>query len=135
MSASADPLNLTGQWQGRYGYDGDAMAPVSFSASLIELGAWITGATEEQAPVTATVTATLPATIEGRRDGADVSLLKVYDGTLGWRHSVRYQGVINAEGTEIDGRWLITRQWTGWFLLIRSNPKGATVERKIAERV
>lgn len=111
------------------------MEPVGFTASLVELSGSISGATHEQTPVTSAVAATLPALVSGTRDGASVSFVKTYDGTLNWRHSVRYEGTLSADGSEIEGRWIVTGQWSGWFLMIRATPRGEQAEHKVAEEV
>ncbi len=130
----ADPTqSLTGLWHGRYGYTtGDE--PTGFTATLAELGGTITGATEEQARVAPAIVATLQAAVAGRREGVWVSFLKTYDGTLGWRHSIRYEGVLNAEGTEIEGRWVHSLNWTGWFLMIRAERPTTAAETRASEK-
>ena len=50
--------SLTGFWRGRYGY-ADGTPPVSFEATLMDLGGAVTGATQEDQPVVGAVAATL----------------------------------------------------------------------------
>ena len=75
----------------------------------------------------------LYATIEGHRDGAGVFFIKTYDGTGGWTHSVTYEGRLNSDGTEIEGRWT-TSGWSGKFLMLRPTEKDASAEGEATER-
>src|SRR4051794_6596794 len=120
-ASPVDPLDLTGLWHGRYGYDWP-MEPVGFVATLLELSGVVTGVTAEQHRINAIIPTTIPAVISGERQATAVSFLKTYDGTLGFEHTVTYAGAINAEGTEIEGRWSIPGDWAGWFLMIRTEP-------------
>jgi hypothetical protein len=113
--------NLSGAWSGVYSYDGNLRSPVSFSAKLTQKGRWIVGATEEVAEVGEAIGTVIFATIQGRRNGASVSWLKLYDRMLRGYNEVAYEGQVNADATEISGQWRIPGNWTGTFLMIRSS--------------
>jgi len=124
--------NLTGVWSGRYFYPRE-LAPVSFVATLIETATSLTGATHEPAgPATGTVRY---ATLQGQRDGNAVSFVKTYDNAGPNVDPIHYSGILNGDGTEIEGTWRILGNWSGKFLMIRSAGKVAAVARKVAERV
>jgi hypothetical protein len=78
----------------------------------------------------------LYATLSGRRQGASVTFLKTYDRPDPRYHStISYQGTLSADGTEIEGGWLIPGNFAGKFLMIRSAGKAEAVRRKAFERV
>lgn len=126
-------LSLTGLWNGQFSYP-RLLDPTPFAATLIEQGPRFSGTIHEPCTSGPHIGGTLCATIGGRRDGWAVVFTKTYDGTGGWTHSVGYEGVLNGEGTEIEGRWK-TWGWSGRFLMLRSSGAGAAVERKLAEPV
>lgn len=110
---------LTGVWHGLYTYANEP-EPVYFVATLIESGSHLSGTTFESAVGQAGAPLTLNAMIEGTRAGASVAFIKRYDGSGGWYHGVGYEGVLNSERTEIEGRWSIGSSARGRFLMIRS---------------
>ncbi len=50
-------------------------------------------------------------------------------------YPVSYEGVLNGDATEIEGRWRIGDGTTGKFLMIRSGGKAVAVERKKRAKV
>ena len=132
-------LSLTGLWNGLFSYP-DLFEPTSFVAILIEQGARFSGTTHETCTRGPNLGSLLYATIEGHREGAAVSFIKTYDGTGGWTHSVAYEGLLNGDGTEIEGRWK-TSGWSGKFMMLRPAAKGAgakeeeSVKQEAAEPV
>lgn len=121
--------NLTGCWDGFYTYARRSYA-VGFGATLIETPGWLTGSTQETCTAGPDKGALLCAMLEGHRDGANVVFVKTYDGSGAYYSKpVHYQGLIAADGTEIEGTWQITPTWTGRFLMIRSGSNG------VADRV
>ena len=127
-------FNLTGVWRGLYSYP-IKRAPVPFTASVNESGCWITGATEEVATARAAFGRTLTATLQGRRSGSSVRFLKLYDCPMRVYDSVAYEGSVNAEGTEIEGRWTVPGNWSGKFLMIREGEIALTRARTVKEKV
>jgi len=131
-AGGARERNLTGVWNGLYTYsDGRS---TSFVATLIESGGALSGTTHE--PSTAEATgAMLFATIMGARSDSAVTFTKTYDRPdVFHRSAIRYEGALNGEATEIEGRWTIMRFWSGKFLMVRSPGQEMKAERKAYER-
>jgi hypothetical protein len=126
--------NLTGVWHGLYTYPGQQQ-PVYFVATLIDSGGHISGMTHESEIGEFGAPLTLYAAISGARQGNSVSFIKAYDGSGGWDHSVAYEGVLNGECTEIDGRWSIGSKATGKFLMIRSRGVTESIVREVFEKI
>lgn len=122
--------NLTGLWQGLFSYT-RLLGPSPFVAILIESGSCITGTTHEPVRSRSGAGGLLYAAIEGRHNGSSVAFVKTYDGTGGRKHSVHYDGRLNGDGTEIEGRWRIARSWSGKFLMLRAG-SGARAEKRQA---
>ena len=136
MSSSSQGAarSLTGVWQGLYSYPGQG-EPVGFVATLIEAGSSVSGTTHETCAVADFTKKTLYAIISGiRRDGS-VTFTKAYDGTAGWNHKVEYDGALNGEATEIEGRWTINGLLAGRFMMIRNPGKEVAVKREVFEKV
>lgn len=131
MPAHSSTHNLTGVWQGLYTYP-RKLQRVLFGAMLIETASWVTGSTHEQHYRTSE---TLSAILEGRRNGNAIAFSKTYEGQVKGYGVVHYDGTINADATEIEGRWLISTSWAGKFLMIRATGKTQVVERKAFERI
>lgn len=121
--------NLTGVWNGLYTYlDGRS---TSFVATLIESGGSLSGATHEPNTLSGNSGATLYASLLGRRRDASVTFTKTYDRPDVFHQSpILYDGALNADGTEIEGRWTIVNAWSGKFLMIRSPGQEMKAERK-----
>jgi hypothetical protein len=118
MAVRAGASSLGGAWDGLYFYQGNG-APISFIAALTDAGASFNGMSQEAAILWTGDRATLYALLEGDRLGSSVSFVKTYDGTAGWRHSVRYRGTLNAAATEIQGRWSLQGR-SGTFIMCRA---------------
>ena len=125
MSAdAADIQNITGVWQGFYSYADSANS--AFTATLLDSGAHVTGTIHEPDHFGDSDDGMLFAQVAGARNGSGVAFTKTYDGTGGWDHDVTYEGTLNADATEIEGRWTIAGDSAGRFLMIRSGA-GETV--------
>jgi hypothetical protein len=120
---------LTGIWHGLYTYAGQP-EPVYFVATLIHSGSSLTGTTHESERGETGAPLTLFAMIDGTVAGASVVFTKTYDGSGGWAHSVAYDGALNGERTEIEGRWTIADKASGRFLMIRSSGASESVVRR-----
>lgn len=120
---------LTGIWHGLYTYASQP-EPVYFVATLIQSGSSLTGTTHESERGETGAPLTLFAMIDGTVAGASVSFSKTYDGSGGWAHSVAYDGALNSERTEIEGRWAIADKASGRFLMIRSSGASESVVRR-----
>jgi hypothetical protein len=125
-SGQHESANIGGAWNGLYFYPGYP-EPVSFVALLIDVGTLFSGSMHEHEGVISEKRILLHATLDGRRNGTSVSFLKTYDGTGGWKHSVGYDGTLNADATEIEGRWYVDGA-SGRFIMTRA---GATEEAEL----
>lgn len=125
--------NLTGIWNGLYTYrDGSSMA---FVATLIEAGGSLSGTTHEPSTFGANPGAMLFASLVGCRHESAVTFTKTYDRPDELHRSpIIYEGALNGDGTEIEGRWTIVKVWSGRFLMIRSPGQEIKVSRKAFER-
>jgi hypothetical protein len=128
----ADARNLTGVWQGLYSYpNGES---VSFVATLIDSGGALSCSIHEPCARRVSAGGTLYATLAGSRAGSAVEFRKTYDGKVPRYHVVDYAGTLNADATEVEGRWIIRGVWSGKFLMIRPERKEESVERKATQR-
>ena len=131
--------NLTGIWNGLYTYqDGRS---TSFVATLIESGGALSGTTHESSTLNVSSGATLYAGIVGSRCDSSVTFTKTYC-TKSYdqadplhRSPILYEGALNGDGSEIEGRWTIVSAWSGKFLMIRSPGQEIKVSRKAFERI
>ena len=126
--------NLTGIWHGLYSYPRGGVS-VSFVATLIDAGTSLSGTIHEPCILGDSSGKTLYATVDGTHHGKTVSFLKTYQDAGPNYGSVQYDGTLNGDATEIEGRWTIRNVWSGKFLMIRSAGKAVEVERNVSERV
>ena len=129
-----DALSLTGLRNGLFSYP-RRYDPAPFVAILIQSGASFSGTTHEPCAIKQIPCGLPCATLRGQRTGTAVSFLKTYDGTGGWTHSVKYEGMLRDDGTEIEGRWCVSGSWSGKFLMVRSGAQKESVVRKAFEPV
>jgi hypothetical protein len=125
-----DAQNLTGIWQGYYLYPRGG-TPVSFVATLLESGRFVTGTTHEAATQGRVVGQTLYAMLNGGRTGATVGFVKHYTHSgenIGYEMPITYEGLISADGTQIEGNWTIHAGFFGRFAMIR--PKRAETQHQ-----
>ena len=66
------------------------------------------------------------ASIAGHQSGSAVSFIKRYEPSGCGYDTVTYEGVVNADATEIDGRWRLPGL-SGSFLMVRSTKPAETV--------
>ena len=125
--------SLTGVWDGLLTYP-RLLQPMTFTAVLFETGATIHGNTHETAVDGPHAGRQLTATVAGSREGSAVDFVKIYDPVEG-RHTrqIIYQGTLNADATEIEGRWSIPGNWSGKFLMVRSGSATGAVEAQERE--
>jgi hypothetical protein len=121
---------LTGVWQGIYDYPAGRGPTVPFTATLIEAGGSLSGSVSEPCLTHGKPDETLFATLAGARDGSAVRFVKTYDGSNPSYGTVLYEGTVNGDATEIEGRWSIPRNWSGKFLMIRSGEQPAEAEER-----
>lgn len=128
MPSDEGSRSLTGVWQGLFTYPNE-QEPGCFTATLLETGPFLTGSTHEDGRHHDGAQGPLFALIDGEREETMVYFDKTYDGTGGWDHLVRYQGLLSADWTEIEGRWTVPGVWSGKFLMIRSGAKSLAKAR------
>src|SRR5262245_19256759 len=121
--------SLTGVWDGTFIQPG--VGAVTFLATLIEAGGALTGSVTEPCISPRCPLSTHDASIAGSRSGSAVSFVKRYEPPgYGYTH-VFYEGTVNADATEIDGRWkLPDNAASGTFLMIRSGKPAEAVTRE-----
>jgi hypothetical protein len=129
----AQDINLTGLWQGQFSYP-IAMQPEFFTANLLETPDLLGGSIQETIRHGKNAGRLFYASVHGRRDGRAVQFIKQYE-TPPRRHQVRYEGVVNADATEIEGSWTIPASWSGRFLMIRATGLALAVRRQVTADV
>ena len=122
--------DLTGVWNGTYVQSRVGM--VTFLATLIETGGALGGnVTDPCIRPDCLVGGTHNASIAGHRSGSAVSFIKRYEPSGCGYDTVLYEGVVNADATEIDGRWRLPGTTaSGTFLMVRADK---TAEAVVAE--
>lgn len=122
--------SLTGVWNGTYVQSRIGM--VTFLATLIETGGALGGnVTEPCVRPGCLAGGTHNAAIDGHRSGSAVSFVKRYEPSGCGYDTVFYEGLVNADATEIDGRWKLPGSMgSGTFLMVQS---GKTAEEVAAE--
>src|SRR5690242_17351532 len=111
--------SLTGVWDGTYVQPG--VGVVTFLATLIESGGALGGNVTEPCMRPQCPSGTHNASIDGSRSGSAVSFVKRYEPSGCGYDTVLYDGSVNSDATEIDGRWTIPGiSFSGTFLMVRS---------------
>ncbi|WGS22308.1 MULTISPECIES: hypothetical protein [unclassified Bradyrhizobium] len=118
--------NLTGVWDGTYVQPG--VGVVTFLVTLIDASGALGGSVTEPCMMPGCPLSAHNASIAGRRSGKAVSLVKRYEPPGYGYDTVQYEGSVNAEATEIDGRWKIAgTSSSGTFLMVRSTRPAESV--------
>ena len=118
--------NLTGVWDGTYLQP--RVGIVTFVATLIETGGALAGDVTEPCMTPGCPLSTHTASIAGQRSGSAVSFVKRYEPPGYGYDRVSYEGFVNAEATEIDGRWRVPGTTSsGTFLMVRSTKPAQSV--------
>ena len=125
--------SLAGSWAGRYYYP-NGLEPVPFDASLIQLGGAISGTITEIATIGWHAGRPLMSTISGGVEGTEVFFTKTYESNDTGYGVVQYHGRVNADATEIRGRWVIGNE-SAAFVMTRPARVVQTETKKIAEPV
>jgi hypothetical protein len=126
--------NLTGVWDGTYLQP--RVGIVTFVATLIESGGALAGDVTEPCMTPGCPLSTHNASIAGHRSGSAVSFVKRYEPPGYGYSSVSYEGSVNADATEIDGRWRVPgTMFSGTFLMVRATKTAQSVatEERIKE--
>ena len=118
--------SLTGVWHGNFVQPQAGM--VTFLATLIESGSALGGNVTEPCIMRGCPLNTHNASIAGHRSGSAVSFIKRYEPPGSGYDTVFYEGVVNAEATEIEGRWKLPGiPLSGTFLMVRSTKTAQSV--------
>jgi hypothetical protein len=126
---------LTGVWDGTYTH---TRGIVTFLATLIESGGALAGNITEPCTNPRCPISTHNASIAGHRSGSAVSFVKRYEPPGYGYDAVSYEGTLNADATEIDGRWRFPGgMGSGAFLMVRSTgpAESVTAEEQTKEPV
>jgi hypothetical protein len=126
--------DLTGVWDGTYVQAGRGM--VTFTATLIETGGALGGSITEGCANPRCPVPVHNSSIAGHRSGGAVTFIKRYEPPGYGFGTVHYEGTVNAEATEIDGRWRLPGT-SGSFLMIRAGKtaRAVSTERRAKEPV
>ena len=117
--------DLTGVWDGTYIQP--SLGMVTFLTTLIDSGGALGGnVTEPCIRPGCLVGGTHNASIAGYRSGSAVSFIKRYEPSGCGYDTVTYEGVVNADATEIDGRWRLAGL-SGTFLMVRSTKPAQSI--------
>ena len=131
MSGADD---LSGGWSGIYNYP-RTLRPTAFTATLRDSGGLLAGETTEPGQERHDRGITLHALLDGSREGNAISFIKTYDDPARAHYAVFYTGTVNAEGTEISGRWDIPGVWSGTFIMVRPVGEEERSEARTGETV
>jgi len=124
--------NLTGVWDGTFVQPQVGM--VTFLATLTESGGALGGNVTVPCMTPGCPLSIHKASIAGHRSGSAVSFVKRYEPPGYGYDKVIYEGLVNADATEIDGRWRLPGL-SGTFLMVRSTKpaQSITTEERIKE--
>jgi len=116
--------NLTGVWDGTFVQPQVGM--VTFLATLTESGGALGGNVTEPCMTPDCPLSIHKASIAGHRSGSAVSFVKRYEPPGYGYDKVIYEGLVNADATEIDGRWSLPGL-SGTFLMVRSTKPAQSI--------
>jgi len=116
--------NLTGVWDGTFVQPQVGM--VTFLATLTESGGALGGNVTEPCMTPDCPLSVHKASIAGHRSGSAVSFVKRYEPPGYGYDKVIYEGLVNADATEIDGRWSLPGL-SGTFLMVRSTKPAQSI--------
>jgi hypothetical protein len=118
--------DLTGVWDGTFVQPQAGM--VTFLATLIESSGALGGNVTEPCIIPGCPLSIHNASIAGHRSGSAVSFVKRYEPPGYGYDTVSYEGLVNAEATEIDGRWRLPgTTLSGTFLMVRSTKPAQSI--------
>ena len=118
--------DLTGVWDGTFIQPQVGM--VTFLVTLIESGGALGGSVTEPCMRPDCPLRVHNASIAGHRSGSAVSFVKTYEPPGFGYDKVSYEGSVNADATEISGRWRLPgAALSGTFLMVRSTKTAESV--------
>lgn len=125
--------SLTGSWSGAFRYPG-AGGETVFNAQIEETAGAFVGATQEPNDFLDATDSVLHGEIDGFREGRAVTFTKFYNhGHKEARHSIRYEGTVDDNLTRIEGRWIVSSDWSGTFFMVRDDDGAAAEAEHEAE--
>ena len=111
--------DLTGVWDGTYIQPSVGM--VTFLVTLIDSGGALGGSVTEPCIRPGCPMSSHNASIAGQHSGNAVSFVKTYEPPGYGYDKVFYEGAVNADATEISGRWRLPGiNLSGTFLMVRA---------------
>lgn len=122
---SRDRQDVSGVWYGHWDAEQSEVEPNRFIALLDEQHGAIARAITE--PDSEEADGVLRALVGGERSGSSVAWVKQYDGSGRLAHAVHYTGAVNADATEIRGRWQL-EGFSGGFTMTRETFSEAELE-------
>jgi len=134
MSEDAAEHDLSGVWHGFYNMP-SGEPPTQFEATIRDAAGMLSGLVTEMGDTEDCAGQILHAVIDGDHDGNRVHFDKRYDYLPRADYVIHYEGVLQAGGDEIVGRWIIPNVWSGTFLMVRGARAGEAIERKASEKV
>ncbi len=99
--------DLSGFWEGRYGYGHDGQSSVSFDVDVRQTGGRLSGIISEPNTFDPQAGHMLTAALAGQVSGKHVTFTKTYVGEGYAQHSVTYDGMLSDNNKRIAGRWTI----------------------------
>jgi peptidoglycan hydrolase-like protein with peptidoglycan-binding domain len=109
--------DLTGRWNGRYYYPKPVkgIKSVEFEMDLTFSQGTVSGFIIEPNTFGKKTSDNLYANFNGSITGNRVEWDKTYDGTAGVSHTVKYVGTLDRRAKRIQGKWIISKGWSGDF--------------------
>jgi hypothetical protein len=118
--------DLTGIWDGTYIQPSVGM--VTFLTTLIDSDGALGGSVTEPCMTPGCPVNTHNASISGQRSGSAVSFVKRYEPPGYGYDKVFYEGAVNADATEISGRWRLPgATLSGTFLMVRATKTAQSI--------
>ena len=130
---TANPMDVSGRWDGTFAYPSGVGPATPFVAELAESAGAISGTVAEPNTMGGS-SDTLHASVRGNRDGAAVDFTKTYDGTSDAAHSVDYVGRLSGDGKSITGVWSLGAM-DGTFEMHRELGAEEAVAAEVSEEV
>lgn len=114
--------SLTGSWSGAFRYPRDAFPETVFNAQIEENDAGaFTGSIQEANILRPHLGPVVTSAMQGAREGAALTYMKIYSGDGGMGHMVAYDGSVDDSFQRIEGVWNLPGSWSGTFWMVRDD--------------